>query len=98
MGQGQSRHPDGQSLSLTPADRFNVIRFDSTMTLLFRAPIDATPEDVRRAKEFVARIEAGSGTEMLPALLAALADSAPTDRTHLRQVIFLTDGEVGNEA
>ena len=83
---------------LTPADRFNVIRFDSTMTVLFRVPVDATPENVGRAKNFVAHIEAGSGTEMLPALLAALADSAPADRTRLRQVIFLTDGEVGNEA
>jgi Ca-activated chloride channel family protein len=31
-------------------------------------------------------------------LLAAFKDSTPNDQTHLRQVIFLTDGEVGNEA
>jgi Ca-activated chloride channel family protein len=83
---------------LTPADRFNVIRFDDTMTVLFPASVDATAENVARAKSFVALIEARGGTVMLPALMAALADPTPEDRTRLRQVIFLTDGEVGNEA
>jgi Ca-activated chloride channel family protein len=83
---------------LTPADKFNVIRFDDTMTKLFRNPVVATPENVSYAKSFVDRIEAGGGTEMLPALLAALADPTPEDRTRLRQVIFLTDGGVSNEA
>jgi len=35
---------------------------------------------------------------MLPALIAALRDDTPNDRSYLRQVIFLTDGAVGNEA
>src|SRR5882672_4861211 len=83
---------------LTPADRFNVIRFDDTMTQLFRASVNATPENVAYAKGFVSSIEARGGTVMLPALLAALADPTPNDRSRLRQVIFLTDGEVGNEA
>ena len=83
---------------LTPADRFNVIRFDDTLTVLFPAPVQATPENVAQAKGFVAGIDANGGTEMLPALLAALNDTTPTDTTHLRQVIFLTDGDVGNEA
>lgn len=83
---------------LHSADRFNVIRFDNTMTMLFPAPVDATLANVSYAKGFVANIQAGGGTEMLPALLAALKDVTPSDESHLRQVIFLTDGEVGNEA
>jgi Ca-activated chloride channel family protein len=35
---------------------------------------------------------------MLPALRAALVDAQPTDRTRVRQVVFLTDGAIGNEA
>jgi Ca-activated chloride channel family protein len=35
---------------------------------------------------------------MLPALVAALRDDTPNDRSYLRQVIFMTDGQVGNEA
>jgi Ca-activated chloride channel family protein len=83
---------------LTPADRFNVIRFDDTMTVFFPSPVNATPENVARAKAYVGTIEARGGTVMLPALLAALNDPTPEDRTRLRQVIFLTDGAVGNEA
>jgi Ca-activated chloride channel family protein len=83
---------------LTPADKFNVIRFDDTMTKLFRNSVVATQENVAYAKSFVDRIQAAGGTEMLPALLAALADPTPEDRTRLRQVIFLTDGGVSNEA
>src|SRR5262249_53917252 len=75
-----------------------VIRFDDTLTVLYPAPVDATPENLAYAKGFVSHIEANGGTEMLPALKAALDDKTPTDETHLRQVIFLTDGEVGNEA
>ena len=83
---------------LSAADRFNVIRFDDTMTELFPRPVDATPQNVAYAKGFVSHIEARGGTVMLPALLAALRDTTPDDQSHLRQVIFLTDGEVGNEA
>jgi len=83
---------------LQPADRFNVIRFDDTMTQLFRTSVDATPENVSYAKGFVSNIEARGGTVMLPALLAALSDPTPNDRSRLRQVIFLTDGAVGNES
>jgi len=83
---------------LTPADRFNVIRFDDTMTQLYRRAVPATAENVAYAKGYVSNIEASGGTVMLPALIAALSDETPDDRSYLRQVIFLTDGAVGNEA
>jgi Ca-activated chloride channel family protein len=40
-------------------------------------------------------LKANGGTEILPALRTAL--KGPASSTHLRQVIFLTDGQVGNE-
>ena len=83
---------------LTPADRFNVIRFDDTMTQLFPRAVVATPSNVGFAKGYVSSLEANGGTVMLPALIAALRDDTPNDRSYLRQVIFLTDGAVGNEA
>jgi len=83
---------------LTPADRFNVIRFDDTMTQLYPRAVVATPSNVAYAKGYVSSLEANGGTVMLPALIAALRDDTPNDRSFLRQVIFLTDGAVGNEA
>ena len=83
---------------LTPADRFNVIRFDDTMTQLYPRAIAATPSNIAYAKGYVSSIQASGGTVMLPALIAALRDETPEDRARLRQIIFLTDGAVGNEA
>jgi Ca-activated chloride channel family protein len=83
---------------LRPGDRFNVIRFDDTMETLFDTAVAATSDNLAIAKHFVSRLDAQGGTEMLPALKAALQDATPEDATRLRQVVFLTDGSVGNEA
>lgn len=82
--------------SLTPADRFNVIRFDDSLTKLFDQPVSATSDQVNLALRFASQLEAQGGTEMLPALRAALVDDAPSDH-RVRQVIFLTDGSISNE-
>jgi Ca-activated chloride channel family protein len=83
---------------LHPGDKFNVIRFDDTMDVLFPSAVDATPENLATAKSFVPKLDAEGGTEMLPALKAALKDADPSDTGRLRQVVFLTDGAVGNES
>lgn len=80
---------------LAPQDRFNVIEFNSTTTMLFRDALPATPDNVGRAAMWVARLDAQGGTEMAGALSAALKRS--DDPSVLRQVVFLTDGAVGNE-
>jgi Ca-activated chloride channel homolog len=82
---------------LTPQDRFNVIRFDDTMETVFDDTVQATPENIARAKAFVAALEANGGTEMVPPMRAALADPRPRDGGFLRQVVFLTDGAIGDE-
>jgi Ca-activated chloride channel family protein len=82
---------------LAPEDRFNVIRFDDTMEQLFTTAVPATRDNVETARAFVSRLEAEGGTEMLPPLKAALADTDPAGKDHVRQVVFLTDGAIGNE-
>jgi Ca-activated chloride channel family protein len=83
--------------TLRPADRFNVIRFDDTMTSLFETPVAATPDQVALALRYAESLDAEGGTEMLPALRAALIDPTPADG-RVRQLIFMTDGAISNEA
>jgi Ca-activated chloride channel family protein len=80
---------------LTAQDRFNVIEFNSVTHVLFSQPQPVKPETLRKAVQYVDRLKANGGTEILPALKMALKDAAPS--SHFRQIIFLTDGQVGNE-
>jgi Ca-activated chloride channel homolog len=82
---------------LKPNDRFNVIRFDDTMTVLFADSVPADNEHLAQAKAFVGALAAAGGTEMVPAMRAALTDRGANDGNYIRQVVFLTDGAIGNE-
>lgn len=81
---------------LKPTDTFNVVRFDDTFDVVFETSVRADRENLDMARRFVRALEADGGTEMLPALEAALYDPL-NDTSRLRQVIFLTDGAIGNE-
>lgn len=86
------------SLALTrlaARDRFNVIEFNSTARALFDGARPANAEQVRQAVRWVESLEANGGTEMFEALDMALDGATHADR--VRQVVFLTDGSVGNE-
>ncbi len=83
---------------LNTTDRFNVIRFDDTMDQLFPTAVPADAINITAAKNFVAGLQANGGTEMIPPLKAALVDDQVSAKTHLRQVVFITDGAIGNEA
>lgn len=80
---------------LGPRDKFNIIQFNSVTSALFPASVAATFGNVSLARRFVNGLTANGGTEMRPAVEQAL--SAPRSEAHLRQVIFVTDGSVGNE-
>lgn len=82
---------------LKPGDRFNVIRFDDTMETLFPDTVPADAGNITVAQRFVAGLDARGGTEMLAPMKAALTDPRASEGTHLRQVVFLTDGAVENE-
>jgi Ca-activated chloride channel family protein len=80
---------------LRPEDRFNVIQFNSSTGRLFPEATGASPRAIAEARRYVSALEADGGTEMLPAMGAAL-DRSPGDG-RMRQVVFLTDGAIGNE-
>lgn len=82
---------------LAATDEFNIIRFDDTMDQLFATAVPANAQNVARAKRFVSNLEANGGTEMLPALRAALVDNDRNNREEVRQIVFITDGAIGNE-
>jgi Ca-activated chloride channel family protein len=83
---------------LRPQDRFNVIAFNHEYRALHPRAVDATRDAVKAAREWTARLDADGGTEMLPALSMALVDpDRRAEDGRVRQVIFLTDGAIGNE-
>ncbi|HZE72501.1 MAG TPA: VIT and VWA domain-containing protein [Pyrinomonadaceae bacterium] len=81
--------------NLYPADTFNVITFSGDTRILFPEPVPATPENLSKAKEFLAASASYGGTEMMKAITAALDPSDAQD--HVRIVCFMTDGYVGND-
>ena len=82
---------------LKPSDKFNVIDFDSEARPLFGESRFADAQAVGEAKSFVEKISADGGTEMLKALKLALPEQRTTETGTVRQVIFMTDGQVDNE-
>ncbi len=82
---------------LQPSDRFNVIEFNSTTEMLFDTAQPATSDAISRAKAWVNALHANGGTEILDALQHALNDQQTPGDDGVRQVVFMTDGQVGNE-
>ncbi|HEX2116883.1 MAG TPA: marine proteobacterial sortase target protein, partial [Alphaproteobacteria bacterium] len=80
---------------LKPGDTFNIIQFNSTASVLFGAPQPVAPDSLRMAHDYVEALRATGGTEMMSALNLALDGVRKAGR--VRQVVFLTDGAVGNE-
>ncbi|WP_157533341.1 marine proteobacterial sortase target protein [Microbulbifer variabilis] len=82
---------------LSVNDRFNVIAFNSASRALFPRPVVASAENIRRARQEIEILNAEGGTEMAPALRLALEQQLPGDINLVHQVVFITDGAVGNE-
>ncbi|MDR1530133.1 MAG: marine proteobacterial sortase target protein [Burkholderiales bacterium] len=80
---------------LASDDYFNVIEFNSTTRQLFKQPVPVNDSTLSKARHFVSRLQADGGTEMYPALQSALSALAASGL--VGQVVFLTDGAVGNE-
>lgn len=81
--------------TLTVADKFTVIQFNSTHHALFDRSVPASNANLQIARDYVRGLRSTGGTEMYPALLQAL--TMPMHDEHLRQIVFITDGAVGNE-
>ncbi len=92
---------------LQPGDRFNIIEFNSKTFPLFPQSVAADAVHLTKARKYVSGIKSGGGTDMLPALQAALnvgnSNGGVKNTVNgkasnvVRQVIFITDGAVGNE-
>lgn len=80
---------------LSPSDTFNIISFDDNTESLFNQVEHASVKKVRLAKRWVSSLSAGGGTNMYPAIEQAL--HVIEEENLYRQVIFITDGSVGNE-
>jgi len=81
---------------LQPTDTFNIIRFSNDASSLFPISQPAVGVNRQTAAEFIDSLEAQGGTEMRAAL--NLAFDIPRTPDALRQIVFVTDGSVGNEA
>ena len=81
---------------LAAGDTFNIIRFSSDASSLFAAPQAVDAESRSRAAKFIDGLVADGGTEMRAALQLAFA--TPPASEGLRQIVFITDGSVSNEA
>ncbi len=79
-------------------DSFDIITFNNQSRRFFGGARKATPLAKQKALQFIDGLSAGGGTEMRDALLLALDEGQDRPQTNrLRQVVFLTDGCVGNE-
>jgi len=81
---------------LKPGDLFNIIRFASDCSSLFAGPQPVGASTRILAGQFISELRADGGTEMRAPLEQAL--STPPNPGYLQQIVFITDGSVGNEA
>lgn len=80
---------------LRPNDRFGILAFSSGYQEFSPETLTATSENLEAARRYVKHLEAGGGTEMLPALEHLM--QKPEAHGYLRHIILLTDGDLGNE-
>lgn len=81
---------------LRPNDSFNIIQFDDSSSSIFPSPMVASHNNILKALNYTAGLEGEGGTNILPALQAALR-SRP-NRGFTKQIVFITDGSVSNES
>ena len=82
---------------LNATDNFNIIEFNSYAQNLWKLPKLADSNNKEDAKHFVNSLSANGGTEMEGALTLALSQPKVDVLNTLRQIVFITDGSVGNE-
>ncbi|MEM7099409.1 MAG: VIT domain-containing protein [Pseudomonadota bacterium] len=80
---------------LRPTDTFRIIRFSDSATEFSSLPLAATPQNIQRGLSYVAQLFGSGGTMMDSGIRQALSGSIPEGR--MRNVVFLTDGYIGNE-
>jgi Ca-activated chloride channel homolog len=81
---------------LNPQDTFTIIDFANTAQALSATPLANTAQNRQSAINYIDRLQANGGTELLNGIQAVMKfPAAPTER--LRSIVLITDGYIGNE-
>ena len=80
---------------LNKDDRFTVVRFSDYYSVFSEILCDVSQSNLDAAKDYITKLKADGGTEMLPALEHALKMNMRYDA--LKIIVLMTDGCVGNE-
>lgn len=80
---------------LSTQDSFRIIRFSDVATEFSTKPLLATPENISKGLAYTESLQGSGGTVMSSGVYQALANA--TAPGQVRQVVFLTDGYIGNE-
>ena len=82
---------------LKKGDKFNIIDYDTNYNPLFKTAQSVNDLTSVLAKKFIDNIKADAGTQALEPIKYALESLNKDSNKYLRQVIFITDGQLGNE-
>ncbi|MEQ8996888.1 MAG: VIT domain-containing protein [Coleofasciculus sp. B1-GNL1-01] len=81
---------------LNPQDTFTIIDFANSTTQLSDKPLANTPQNRKLALNYINRLNANGGTELMNGIDTVLKfPAAPAGR--LRSVVLLTDGLIGDD-
>ncbi len=81
--------------NLRSSDCFNLVLFSNDAILMSSRSLKATDKNIREALDFNEDKEGGGGTELAPAIEAAL--SVPANGDMVRSIVVITDGYVAGE-
>ena len=81
---------------LHPQDTFNIVNFANTTQQLAKVSLENTPRNCQQALNYINRLYAGGGTEMLRGLKTVL-NLPQFNPDRIRNIVLLTDGYIGNE-
>ncbi|MEG4294115.1 VIT domain-containing protein [Microcoleus sp. C2C3] len=81
---------------LNPNDTFTIIDFANTAKALSTTPLANTAENRQRAINYIDKLQANGGTELLNGIQAVMNFPAAA-RGRLRSTVLITDGYIGNE-
>ncbi len=81
---------------LNPDDTFNIMDFSDTTRQLSPVPLPNTKPNRNHALNYINRLNAGGGTQLLRGIQAVL-NFPEVDPGRLRSIVLLTDGYIGNE-
>lgn len=81
---------------LNPNDTFSIINFSNTTSKLSQKPLANTPANRKKALEYIKKLNADGGTELMNGI-NTVAAFPPAPDGRLRSVVLLTDGLIGDD-